>query len=466
MERFLAGACEIADRAVTDIKREYNRTTVLYPRLRLIYMLESTSMTARAFFDGKLPIFLARTPNSLRLDAVYLFRIGGPEGGDWMLDLHSPPCVRRPENNPDGDPVRGPACDCVIDMSDHDFELLLADADLSKELFYQKRIQVEGSIMLASQLPNILSIVNAPSPAGGLAELFSPMPPNEFLSKYWPRKALVAHGSSDRFDALATRPELRSIDALLDCWPARVRLSSEFEGSLASAAEARQCYQRGCSLSFDMADRFISGISVWRRKLQWDLCLPANVVARCLVYASSPGTGAGMHFDQNANFVVHLQGKKRWWIAPNTHVVDPLEQYAASSTSVSADMELYARQNLPRSMPADAEVIDLQPGSVLFVPRGWWHATRGEEHSLQLNFTFSQPAWVELLMPVLYRRLIRHAHWRELAHGAGAGCSSARQAAERRLDELIEGLAADLSPLDAAGVISELRPAQALESMA
>lgn len=192
--------------------------------------------------------------------------------------------------------------------------------------------------------------------------------------------------------------------------------------------------------------------------------LPANVVARCLVYASSPGTGAGMHFDHNANFVVQLKGQKRWWIAPNEHVSDPLEQYAAGSARVPDDLSLYAKPGMPITMPLNARIIDLQPGSVLFVPRGWWHATQGTRHSLQLNFTFSQPAWVDLLMPALYRRLIRHAHWRELACGAGAGNEAARRAAEIRLDELLKKFSADLTSLNAASVISELRPAEALES--
>lgn len=234
-------------------------------------MWVSHPMTATTFFGATLPRFLADHPDSLRLDAVYSFRISGPEGGHWVVDLHEPPGVLGFSGNTLTGPTPIDTWDCEIRVTDHDFELLASDPAACKELFYQQRIQVTGSVMLASQLPEILTVVNSSNGAGGLAQLLYPMSPREFLSDYWPGQGLVVHGSVERISSLEAMPALGSVDALLDVWPSQVRLSSEFQGRLATASEARECYRQGCSLSFDMAERFIPGLSTWLRRLQWEL---------------------------------------------------------------------------------------------------------------------------------------------------------------------------------------------------
>ena len=72
-------------------------------------------------------------------------------------------------------------------------------------------------------------------------------------------------------------------------------------------------------------------------------------------------------------------------------------------------------------MPDDAESFVLRRGSVLFVPRGYWHATQSDEDTLALNFTFGQPTWADVLLTALRTRVLKDASWRALARGpAGA----------------------------------------------
>jgi 50S ribosomal protein L16 3-hydroxylase len=409
-------------------------------------------MDANTFFNAIIPAFLAGRPEALPLDAVYLFRIQGEGGGVWTLDLKSaPPACQPGQTTPSA---------CAIEMSHADFELILSDPGQSRDLFYRNRIKVEGSLMLASQLPKIFAVLGGERPPEGLAALLAPLPAQRFLDEHWPNEALTVHGGAGQLETLAGLPELRDVHALLDRWPGMVRRTGSQGASLVNAADARRAYQQGHALVFDHVEEFLPALRPWLAKLQWDLCLPANVLGRCIVYASPRGTGAPLHFDQNANFVFQLAGEKRWQIAPNRHVINPLVQFLAGSPDVPDALKPYCEGPMPVSLPNDAQTADLRPGSVLFLPRAWWHATRALEDSLQLNFTFDQPAWVDVILPAIYRELIRNERWRELAHGAGAGSGAARQAAVARLDELIRSLAADLSRLDAASAIAELRPSK------
>jgi len=57
----------------------------------------------------------------------------------------------------------------------------------------------------------------------------------------------------------------------------------------------------------------------------------------------------------------------------------------------------------------------LEPGSLLFVPRGVWHATEAEDDALSLNFTYTAPTWLDLLAAALRGRLAVSPAWRATA---------------------------------------------------
>jgi 50S ribosomal protein L16 3-hydroxylase len=343
-------------------------------------------------------------------------------------------------------------------MSHSDFQSILADPSLSKQLFYKDKITVHGSMMLAGQVPNLLTLANSRRPPGGLSALFAPMLRKQFLATNWPDKLTVVPDSPARLSELTDIPAFRSISTFFDAWPGLARVPDE---TLQPADVARRYFEAGASISFDMADKVLPELRPWLSKLQLDLCLPANVMGRCIVYASAKGTGARMHFDQNANFVVHLHGEKIWRVAPNRHVTNPTEQYIVGMAGLPRELQLYCRSDMPQTMPADYEEIPMRRGSVMFLPRGYWHATEASEDSLQLNFTFSQPSWADALLPALQRRLLRHEHWRALAYGAGAGDPIRQRAAEDHFQKLLEHLLEDLAPLNAGEIISEIRPVEA-----
>jgi len=152
----------------------------------------------------------------------------------------------------------------------------------------------------------------------------------------------------------------------------------------------------------------------WLEAIRANLGLSALTENRCLVYATPAGTGTATHFDQNVNFVLQVHGTKRWWLAPNTNVTRPMTRHRLGQP-IDPELESYARLPMPGGMPDDRTEIVLEPGSLLFVPRGTWHATEASTDALSLNFTFSAPTWLDVLGAALRGRLAQSSDWREAA---------------------------------------------------
>jgi 50S ribosomal protein L16 3-hydroxylase len=179
--------------------------------------------------------------------------------------------------------------------------------------------------------------------------------------------------------------------------------------------------------------------------------LSALTYGRCLIYATPQGKGTAPHFDQNINFILQVQGVKTWHLAPNSQVLNPLTRHTMGTTP-DAEIIGYLENPLPTSMPKNAQSIDLKPGSMLFVPRGYWHSTQAQEDALALNFTLTAPTWIDLFTAALRSRLALSPAWRETANGVSDPDS--REISEYDLDALLEALVDDLPHWKATDILA------------
>ena len=253
----------------------------------------------------------------------------------------------------------------------------------------------------------------------GLAALLHPHAVPALLDD----RAFVVHGTRDAA-ALFAIPFLASLDTLLDSWPDPVRVhlpdvADEASTISASPHDARKLFACGMGLLFEEVQLYAPQLVPWLEALRRDLGLSALTQQRCLVYATRAGHGTAPHFDQNLNLVLQLHGTKTWSLAPNTNVARPMTRHTIG-LPVDPELQSYARLPMPSELPADRTDIVLQPGSVLFVPRGVWHSTRASTDALSLNFTFSPPTWIDLLTAALRGRLAQSADWRATATPASA----------------------------------------------
>ena len=281
----------------------------------------------------------------------------------------------------------------------------------------------------------------------GLAALIHPRATSELRASIAHDAPFVVEGLRDSIAELIAIPFLASLETLLGSWPDVVEVhlpevADEASAITASPADARKLFGSGMGLLFDEAQRFAPQLLPWLDSIRADIGLSALTRQRCLVYATPAGKGTAPHFDQNINFVLQLHGTKTWHLAPNTHVVRPMTRHTIGQ-HVDAELRSYSRLPMPDALPADRIEIVLTPGTLLFVPRGMWHATHATTDALSLNFTFSPPTWIDVFTAALRSRLALSSSWRETAEPLSVATFEA----------LLRELAADAATWTAADIL-------------
>ncbi len=291
----------------------------------------------------------------------------------------------------------------------------------------------------------------------GLSALVAPHSVDDFRSQNWPHEPFVVHGLGASVQSLTSLPFLSSLDALLNSWPHQIQahlpdVSDESSAIHTTATDARKLFSNRMALLFNEVQRISPELQIWLQAIAKDLGLPTSTHARCMVYATPDGKGTAPHFDQNINFVLQLQGIKTWWLAPNENVENPTQRFTMGQ-EIDPELASYAAVPMPTQMPKDSQKIVLKPGSLLFVPRGYWHSTEATGEAMALNFTYSQPTWIDLLTLALRSRLMMSPEWRELADGVTSTDPERRQMAEQNFDVLLADLVQDLPNWQAADIL-------------
>lgn len=280
---------------------------------------------------------------------------------------------------------------------------------------------------------------------------------SKFTEEHWPKKPFVVHDTN--LHSLTRLPFLSSLEAMLKSWPGKVQVhlpdvADESSAIDAAPEEALEKFAGGMALLFNNVQTISSVLQEELENLHRQLGLPTSTIARCMVYATPAGKGTAAHFDQNINFVLQIHGTKKWRIAPNETFINPTERFTIGQP-LDSELATYAEGPLPTKMPIEhCEEIILKPGSLLFVPRGFWHTTSAEGEALALNFTFSQPTWVDLFTAALRSRLTLSPEWRELADGVTSADSARRASARTKFDNLLLELVDDLPNWNAADILA------------
>lgn len=291
----------------------------------------------------------------------------------------------------------------------------------------------------------------------GLSALIAPHTVEEYFEQSWPHEPFVVHGLAESVQELTQLPFLNSLDDLLNSWPNQIQVhlpdvADESSAIHTNAQDAKKLFSNRMALLFNNVHTISPVLTKWLQALQKDLGLPTSTHARCMVYATPDGKGTAAHFDQNINFVLQLHGTKKWWLAPNQHVENPTQRFTTGQ-EIDPELATYAAPDMPKKMPKDHQEIILKPGSMLFVPRGYWHSTEADGEALALNFTFSQPTWIDILTLALRSRLMLSPEWRELADGVTSRDEDRRLQAQQTFDFLLRDLVEDLPNWQAADIL-------------
>lgn len=252
----------------------------------------------------------------------------------------------------------------------------------------------------------------------GLASLLAPVTPAQFVSEYWQQRALHVMGASGRLPAAFQQLARSSVADLLSgrSEPIAVNIRTTLEQEVVehcapeAALAAYRADQRATLYWVKFQEAFPE-FGSWATALARDLGISHEGTAVASLFASRLGGGLPFHFDKNENFVVQLVGSKRWRVGTSSTVDRPTVNFGEDPL---AELPLYdSRATTPAREWAEFE---LQPGDVLYVPRGHWHRTEAQsEESISLSLTLVSVTWADALLPFIRRLLIQDPGWRRHA---------------------------------------------------
>uniref|UniRef100_G3W9N5 Bifunctional lysine-specific demethylase and histidyl-hydroxylase n=1 Tax=Sarcophilus harrisii TaxID=9305 RepID=G3W9N5_SARHA len=228
--------------------------------------------------------------------------------------------------------------------------------------------------------------------------LISPLPADHFFSWMWEKDAvLVRRGNPDYYRGLFSTAELDAVlrgeDVQFGLHLDAARYRNGRRETLnppgrALPATAWSLYRDGCSLRL-LCPQAFSAV-VWQVLSVLQEHFGSMVGANA--YLTPPDSqGFAPHYDDIEAFVLQLEGKKLWRVYKPREPAEELPQFSSPN---------FGPQGLGK--PVLQEV--LEPGDLLYFPRGFIHQAECEPgaHSLHLTLsTFQRNSWGDLLEPLL-----------------------------------------------------------------
>ncbi|RHY90277.1 hypothetical protein DYB35_003627 [Aphanomyces astaci] len=226
-------------------------------------------------------------------------------------------------------------------------------------------------------------------------------------SLVWPlhvynQKAFVVHGSTHRLETLRQDLHQFDVSALIQnasrtiAWLKQTRPPYRMQYLDVSSPDiAAACYAAGHSLYFNPSpeDRYIRAICADLGLNFTSGLLDGGIGGDIELFAVQSKHHTPWHFDAQHNFTVQLTGTKEWSYAKGP-LTDPMSNLHLSSSNTASvlveDTLAHAMAGAADLTPPTSsfETVTLRPGSVLYLPAGYWHSVTSFDEA-------SQPAWRE-----------------------------------------------------------------------
>lgn len=247
----------------------------------------------------------------------------------------------------------------------------------------------------------------------------------------------VVHDSPARLPAPLRHAALNDVHALAQVYRGRLAFTSGPKSPDMAAAEkvsARTLWQMGLTVYFNDITPYVPGLDGMLRQIETELGVRAGC-ARCGAFASPPGDGLACHYDAEEVISIQLRGRKRFYLAPVSELPQPYGMQYSPGCAPYDELYPQVAQRFPDWHLASFETVDMQPGSVLFMPRGTWHRSEAVDESLAVSIILRPPAMLDSALEQLRLLLLQDPRWREPLYGLQRD-AAANTAIAARLAEL------------------------------
>lgn len=124
------------------------------------------------------------------------------------------------------------------------------------------------------------------------------------------------------------------------------------------------------------------------------------------------GTVTGYHVDWGDNILAQIQGRKELHLAPPaaTPNMYPGKKFDQGTTISDVNMDEFDASRFPRFLEVEHHRVVLNPGEMVFIPRGWWHHVRSLDPSISVsNITWSFGGILRDVMPHRFKQMLHDA---------------------------------------------------------
>jgi ribosomal protein L16 Arg81 hydroxylase len=250
-----------------------------------------------------------------------------------------------------------------------------------------------------------------------LQELLSPISCEEFANSYFSRLSLYVKGHPEKFDHVFNWESLkRALSHGRNIEDKRFNLKASyasgeesgsskpmFDVSIGQVGELLNSGATICITNIHMADR---DLARWAHAIRRQLNFTGTVGVNC--YVSPDGAGLPMHYDRRVATTLQIAGKKRWIFSTT-----PSKDWPGTN-GLYKDSRIEPPEAADGKRPDELELreVELQPGDLLCLPAGTWHAARGVGFSLALNLYFAPRNLFDQLAPLFMEFAVSNENWR------------------------------------------------------
>jgi hypothetical protein len=250
-----------------------------------------------------------------------------------------------------------------------------------------------------------------------LQEFLSPVSCEEFANSCFARHSLYVKGNAQKFAHVFNWESLRrALSNGQKIQDPRFNLMASYAGGeesgsskpmfAANISQVGELLNAGatiCVTNIHMADPCLAQ---WAQAIRSQLNFTGTVGVNC--YVSGDGAGLPMHYDKRVATTIQIAGKKRWIFSTTAAQVWPNNNGQLKDGRIEP---VGADRGKP---PAELELseVELNPGDLLCLPAGAWHAARGVGFSLALNFYFAPRNLFDRLAPLFMDFAAANEHWR------------------------------------------------------
>jgi ribosomal protein L16 Arg81 hydroxylase len=280
--------------------------------------------------------------------------------------------------------------------------------------------------------------MNAQSRFFSLAELIGEHDVHDFMDQYWEQRPLhirrsAGNGLADvltladmnwLFSSCVFRADEIKVAKGGNIVPSASYVSEPGEAVMLRAAAdyvntaaMLNWFQQGATLVLSQLNQKWPALQRLKEGLQRSLS--ANVVTNVFL-SNSDSQGFSVHYDSHDVFVIQLEGQKTWSLYDSPLPL-PTKAQPFGRTGVTAG--------------ALSQTVTLEPGDVLYVPRGLFHEARTSDAlSLHVTLGVHPYLWVDYVSEIVQAMGSSNVGWRRsVPTGAGADAHAGRHKLLRQL---------------------------------